>query len=69
MAVSAGSACTSGNVEPSYVLVAMGVPLDWAMGAVRYSLGRGTTAADVDYVVECSEPLVRKLREALPAAV
>ena len=33
--VSAGSACTSGNVEPSYVLVAMGVPLDWAMGAVR----------------------------------
>lgn len=69
VAVSAGSACTSGNVEPSYVLVAMGVLLDWAMGAVRCSLGRGTTAADVDYVVECSEPLVRKLREALPAAV
>src|SRR3990170_1143443 len=49
--VSAGSACTAGNVEPSHVLVAMGVALDWAMGAVRCSLGRSTTAADVDYVV------------------
>jgi cysteine desulfurase len=65
--VSAGSACTSGNVEPSYVLVAMGVPIDWAMGAVRHSLGRSTTAADVDYVVDCTEPLVAKLRSAMPA--
>jgi cysteine desulfurase len=65
--VSAGSACTSGSVEPSYVLVAMGTPLDWAMGAVRSSLGRSTTAEDVDYVVECLEPLVDKLRKALPA--
>jgi cysteine desulfurase len=69
VAVSAGSACTSGNVEPSYVLVAMGVPLDWAMGAVRCSLGAGTTAAEIDYAVECAELLVGKLREALPAAV
>jgi cysteine desulfurase len=68
IAVSAGSACTSGNVEASYVLVAMGVTLEWAMGAVRCSLGRGTTAEDVDYVIDCAEPLVRKLREALPAA-
>jgi cysteine desulfurase len=64
--VSAGSACTSGNVEPSHVLVAMGVPLDWAMGAVRCSLGCSTTAADIDYVIECVEPVVRKLRQALP---
>jgi cysteine desulfurase len=64
--VSAGSACTSGSVEPSYVLVAMGVPLEWAMGAVRHSLGRSTTADDIDYVVDCVEPIVRKLREALP---
>jgi cysteine desulfurase len=69
VAVSAGSACTSGNVEPSAVLVAMGVPLEWAMGAVRCSLGRTTSAEDVDYVVECAEPLVRKLREALPSPV
>jgi cysteine desulfurase len=67
--VSAGSACTSGSVEPSYVLVAMGVPLDWAMGAVRCSLGRSTSVEDIDYVLDCVEPLVRKLREASPVSV
>lgn len=65
---SAGSACTAGSIEPSYVLLAMGVPVDWAMGAVRFSLGRSTTAEDIDYVIECIEPLVRKLRESRPAA-
>ena len=64
--VSAGSACTSGNVEPSYVLVAMGVPVEWAMGAVRHSLGRSTSAQDIDYVVDSTEPLVAKLRSAMP---
>jgi cysteine desulfurase len=67
--VSAGSACTSGNVEPSYVLVAMGVPVDWAMGSVRCSLGRGTSAEDIDYVVESATPLVEKLRSLSPASV
>lgn len=66
--VSAGSACTSGSVEPSYVLVAMGLPVDWAMGSVRCSLGRGTSAEDIDYVVECIEPLVARLRSLSPAA-
>ncbi|HXJ82585.1 MAG TPA: cysteine desulfurase family protein [Candidatus Methylomirabilis sp.] len=69
IAVSAGSACTSGNVEPSYVLVAMGVPVDWAMGSVRCSLGRSTTAEDIDYVVEATVPLVEKLRSLSPAGV
>jgi cysteine desulfurase len=64
--VSAGSACTSGNVEPSYVLVAMGVPVEWSMGAVRHSLGRSTTAEDIDYVVESTAPLVAKLRSVMP---
>jgi cysteine desulfurase len=64
--VSAGSACTSGSVEPSYVLKAMGMPLEWAMGAVRHSLGRSTLAEDIEYVIECVEPIVRKLRAALP---
>jgi cysteine desulfurase len=64
--VSAGSACTSGNVEPSHVLVAMGVPVDWAMGAVRCSLGCSTTAEDIDYVIDAVEPLVKKLRQAMP---
>ncbi len=67
VAVSAGSACTAGHVEPSHVLVALGLPLDWAMGAVRFSLGRTTTTEDVDYAVDCLEPLVSKLRQALPA--
>ncbi len=67
--VSAGSACTSGNVEPSYVLVAMGVPVEWAMGSVRSSLGRGTSRADIDYVVESIQPLVAKLRSLSAARV
>ncbi len=64
--VSAGSACTSGNVEPSYVLVAMGIPLDWAMGSVRSSLGHATSADDIDYVIEAIVPLVAKLRTQSP---
>jgi cysteine desulfurase len=64
--VSAGSACTAGNVEPSHVLVAMGVPLDWAMGTVRCSLGRSTTAEDIDYVLDSVEPLAGKLRSLSP---
>jgi cysteine desulfurase len=66
IAVSAGSACTAGSVEPSHVLVAMGVPLDWAMGAVRSSLGRSTTAGDVDYVVASVTEVVRRIRQAMP---
>jgi cysteine desulfurase len=66
IAVSAGSACTSGSIEPSHVLVAMAVPLDWAMGTVRCSLGRTTTAEDIDYVLDCVEPLADKLRSLSP---
>src|SRR6267143_2111876 len=66
IAVSAGSACTAGSVEPSHVLVAMGVPLDWAMGAVRSSLGGSTTAEDVDYVVASVADVVSKIRRAMP---
>jgi len=69
VAVSAGSACTSGNVEPSYVLVAMGIPLDWAMGSVRATLGRENTDADIDYVLEVLPPLVERIRSLSPAAV
>ena len=66
IATSAGSACTSGSVEPSYVLVAMGLPLDWAMGSVRCSLGRSTTAEDIDYVIDAAVPLLAKLRALSP---
>jgi len=66
IAVSAGSACTAGSIEPSHVLVAMGVPLDWAMGAVRSSLGRSTTTEDVDYVVASVMEVVSRIRQAMP---
>jgi cysteine desulfurase len=64
IAASAGAACTAGHIEPSHVLAALGLPLDWAMGAVRFSLGRSTTAEDIDHVIECAGLLVDKLRRA-----
>ena len=64
---SAGSACTSGSLEPSYVITAMGIPVDWALGAVRTSLGASTTAEDIDYVLEVLAPLVQKIRAMSPA--
>ncbi|MEX2122954.1 MAG: aminotransferase class V-fold PLP-dependent enzyme [Woeseia sp.] len=52
VAASTGSACHSGKVELSPVLQAMGVPPEIGMGAIRFSLGRGTTAEEIDRVVE-----------------
>jgi cysteine desulfurase len=63
---SAGSACTSGSLEPSYVLTAMGVPTEWALGALRCSLGRSTTAGDVDYVLEVLPAAAERLRVLSP---
>jgi cysteine desulfurase len=51
IAVSAGAACHSDRVEPSPVLIAMGVPLELSSGAIRFSLGHQTTAAEIDQVV------------------
>jgi cysteine desulfurase len=65
---SAGSACTSGSLEPSYVLTAMGVPTEWALGALRCSLGRSTTVEDVDYVLEVLPAAAERLRVLSPAA-
>jgi cysteine desulfurase len=67
--VSAGSACTSGNVEPSYVLLAMGLPLEWSMGAVRATLGSGNTDQDIDYVLDVLPLVVQRIRSLSPAAV
>jgi len=66
---SAGSACTSGSLEPSYVLTAMGVPAEWALGALRCSLGRSTSAEDLDYVLEVIPAVVARLRALSPATV
>jgi cysteine desulfurase len=66
---SAGSACTSGSLEPSYVLTAMGVPPEWSLGAIRCSLGRSTTPEDIDYVLETLAPAVARIRALSPAAL
>jgi len=63
VAVSSGSACTSASLEPSHVLLAMGVPPAIAQGSVRFSLGRDNTEEQVDYVIEELPPIVARLRE------
>jgi cysteine desulfurase len=63
VAASSGSACSTGAVEPSHVLMAMGVPRDLAVGAIRFSFGRESTAADVDRVVEVMPGVVAKVRK------
>ena len=63
IAASSGSACSTGSVEPSHVLVAMGVPRDLALGAIRFSLGRESTADDVDRVAEVMPAVVAKVRQ------
>ena len=71
IAASGGSACSTGAVEPSHVHSAMGVPSELALGAVRFSLGRQTTAGDVARVAQVFPAVVakvRKLSEALTRA-
>ncbi len=63
VAVSSGSACTSATLEPSHVLLAMGVHPATAQGSLRFSLGRGNTEEDIDYVLQVLPPIVRRLRE------
>lgn len=62
VAVSSGSACTSGSEEPSHVLLALGLEPRLAQSSVRFSLGRGTSAEDLDYVLEVLPPIVERLR-------
>jgi cysteine desulfurase len=66
---SAGSACTSGSLEPSYVVTAMGVPTEWALGALRCSLGRSTSDEDVAYILDVLPACVGRLRVLSPASV
>ena len=66
VAASSGSACTSGSLEPSHVLLAMGLPHEIAHGSLRLTLGRGTTAADIDYVLAEIPQIVERLRAMSP---
>jgi cysteine desulfurase len=66
VAVSSGSACSSGSDEPSHVLLAMGIPGTLCQSALRFSLGWGNTEEDIDYVLEHLPDIVRRLREMSP---
>ncbi len=63
---SSGSACTSGSLEPSHVLRAMGVPFTCAHGSIRFSLSRFTTDAEVDTVIREMPPIIARLRQMSP---
>ena len=63
---SSGSACTTGSLEPSHVLRAMGLPYTAAHGTIRFSLSRFNTAAEIDKVIEALPPIIVQLREISP---
>ena len=63
---SSGSACTSGSLEPSHVLLAIGLPHEIAHGSLRLTIGERTTQEDIDYVLETLPPIVARLREMSP---
>jgi len=63
---SSGSACTSGSLEPSHVLRAMGVPFTAAHGSIRFSLSTYNTKEEMDYIVEHLPPIIQKLRDISP---
>ncbi len=66
IAASSGSACTSGSLEASHVLLALGLPPERAIGSIRFTLGRGTTVEEIDYVIDALPPLIERLRSVAP---
>jgi len=68
LALSSGSACTSASLEPSYVLRAMGVEQELAYSSLRFSLGRFTTAEEIEYAIELVTKAITRLRALNPAA-
>lgn len=66
IAVSSGSACSSGSLEPSHVLLAMGLPEGLAHGSIRFSFGKGNTMEEADYTVDALKEIVLRLRALSP---
>lgn len=66
VAASSGSACASGSLDPSHVLLAIGLPHEIAHGSLRLSIGDDTTEEDVDYVLEVLPPIIQRLRDMSP---
>jgi cysteine desulfurase len=63
IAVSTGSACASGSLDPSHVLLAMGLPAELAHGSIRISMGRQTTADDIEYMIEKLTSTIHRVRQ------
>jgi cysteine desulfurase len=63
---SSGSACASGSLEPSHVLVSMGLPEDIIKSSLRFSMGEGTTEEDIDYLIQTIPNVVKKIRSLNP---
>ena len=66
IAGSSGSACTSGSLDPSHVLLAIGLPHEIAHGSLRLSLGEDTTKEDLDYTLEQIKEIIQRLRDLSP---
>ena len=66
IAVSSGSACSSDSLQPSHVLLAMGIPAEYAHGTLRFSLSKYTTKEEIDYTIETLVEIIGKLRELSP---
>lgn len=66
IAVSSGSACSSGSLEPSYVLLSLGVPIEVAHGSIRFSFGKSNTMEETQYVLQKLYETVNSLREMSP---
>ena len=66
IAASSGSACTSGSLEPSHVMMAMGIPYTAAHGTIRFSLSCYNTMAEIERVIEAVPPVVAQLRKLSP---
>jgi len=66
VAASSGSACTSGSLEPSHVLTAIGVTPEWSHGSIRFSLGKDNTEEEIEKVIEVMPGIIEKLREMSP---
>ncbi len=66
IAVSSGSACSSDSLQPSHVLLAMGIPAEFAHGTLRFSLSKYTTKEEIDYTIESLVEIIEKLRDLSP---
>jgi len=66
VAASSGSACTSGSLEASHVLLAIGLPPEIAHGSLRLTLGKDNTEEEIDYVIDILPGIIKKLRALSP---